>query len=290
MRLFKNFVVLMVAFILLSSQAFGQGGQPAWQGTSGSPDNFLVEVAKGNVPGHSVIHKFGHGAVGTSFVPVCSSLAYTTPITAIALEVVSSDADDTAAGAGAQEVTIIGLTLAGAEVSQVVELNGLTAVPIPTNLFRLYRWYVSRSGVYASPGAGSHQGILTIRVASAGATWSTILFAPFPHGQSQIGWYTIPAGHRGYLLSQFIKVDSVKVADVLLVHRPNADDVATPFTGAFRMISEFTGIAGNGAILHPSSPLNGFTEFTDIGFIGKVASATADVSVDFEMLLIKDGY
>jgi hypothetical protein len=288
MRLFKFFAVLMIALIMASSQASAQ--IPGWQGTSGTPAVFLLEVAKGNIPGHSLVHKFGHGAVGTSFVPVTSSLVYTTPVAAIALEVISNDADDTAAGSGAQEVTIIGLTLDGTEISQVVELNGTTAVPIPTSLFRLYRWYVSRSGVYASPGAGSHEGILTIRVASAGATWSTILFAPFPHGQSQIGWYTIPAGHRGYLLSQFIKVDSVKVADILMLHRSNADDVATPFAGAFRLISEFTGIAGNGVVLQPLSPTNGFVEFTDIGFVAKVASATADVSVDFELLLIKDGY
>ncbi len=289
MRRNKSFVMMFAMMFVMAFSFTALAGR-AWQGDSSMPADVYMEISKGNVPGHSIVHKFGHGAVGTSFVPVCSSLTYTTPTTAIALEVVSGDADDTSAGAGAQEVTIIGLLLDGTEVTQVVELSGLSAVSIPTPLFRLYRWYVSRSGVYPSPGGGSHQGILTIRVASAGATWSTILFTPFPHGQSQIGWYTIPAGHRGYLLSQFIKVDSVKVVDILLVWRGNSDDVATPFTGVFRLISEFVGIAGSGVTLQPKTPINGFVEFTDIGFLGKVASSTADVSVDFELLIVKDGY
>jgi hypothetical protein len=212
-----------------------------------------------------------------------------TPTAAVALEVVSSDADDTSAGAGAQAVTIMGLALDGSQVTQVVELNGLTAVAIPTSLFRLTRWYVSRSGVYGTPLAGSHQGILTIRVASAGATWSIISFAPYPHGQSQIGWYTVPAGYRAYILTMDVTVDSAKVVDVLALRRENGDDVTTPFD-SFRLFAEATGVVGVVELSVSRSPKNGFGAFSDFGLVAKVASSTADITAHMEILLIQDGY
>lgn len=265
------------------------GGQRAWQGTSGSPESFLIEVSKGNIPGHSVIHKFGHALVSTTMVPITNSLVYQMPTTAIALEVVSADADDTSAGVGAQAVTIEGLALDGTVVIQEVALNGLTAVAIPTSLWRLTRWYVSRSGVYATTTTGSHQGTLTIRVAAAGATWSTISAALYPHGQSEIGWYTVPAGHRAYIFTQEVKVDTQKVANLIFMWRENANDVTTPFS-SMRLINEFVGVAGTAGGSDTNTPINGFGAFTDIGYMGIVSVTDADVSVDFEILLIQDGY
>ena len=37
-------------------------------------ENFLWEVARGNVPGYSMVNKFGYGNVGTSLTPVTSTL------------------------------------------------------------------------------------------------------------------------------------------------------------------------------------------------------------------------
>ncbi len=285
----KGFVLGFILSALFISPVFGQGGQPGWQGTSGTPSHFLTEVAKGNIPGHSLLHKFGHGTVGTSMVPITTSLVYQTPTTAIALEIVSSDADDTSAGAGARTVFIEGLDLAGNVVQQTVALSGLTPVAIPTPLWRLYRWYIATSGVYGTPLIGSHQGTITIRVASAGATWSTMQFAPYPSGQSEIGWYTVPANHRAYIYTQVVKVDSTKAADVIFIQRQDADTVVAPFT-PFRMVEEFIGVAGAGTGVSPDSPRDGFPEFTDIGWMGKIGTGTADISVAFEILLIKDGY
>ncbi len=290
--MYKYFFALVAVIFLgvVSCQDIqAQGGQPGWQGTAGSPSHFLSEVAKGNIPGHSLIHKFGHGTVGTSMVPITTSLVYQTPITAVALEIVSSDADDTAAGAGARTVYIEGLNLAGDIVSQTVALNGLTAVAIPTPLWRLYRWYVATTGVYGTTAVGSHQGTITIRVAAAGATWSTIQFAPYPAGQSEIGWYTIPNNHRGYVYTKVVKVDSTKSVDVLFMQRPGADTVVAPFT-PFRLVEEFIGVAGAGSGISTYSPLGVFPEMTDIGWLGKIGTGTADISVDFEILLVKDGY
>ncbi len=268
-----------------------QGGQPAWQGTVGTPNNFLIEVVKGNVPGHRLIYKFGRANVGTTLVPICNSLNYRTPTTALALEFVSSDANDTSAGTGAREITLIGLDANWAEVTQTLATNGLTAVDLPTNLVRLYRWYVSESGSYATQLVGSHAGVLTVRVDGGGETWSSIPITPFPIGQSEIGAFTVPIGERAYVFVQELQVDSTKTVDAIFFQRKRANDIAAPF-GTMRALANFIGISGS---INPNThaPQDGFTtigEATDIGYMAKVASATASITVIFEILLIKDGY
>ena len=125
--------------------------------------DFLIEVRKGNIAGHSLVHKFGEASVSTSLVPVTGSVEYPTPTSATSLELISSDTNDTSSGSGAREVTVLGLNGSWNEVSQTVSTNGTTAVALTTDLLRIYRWYVSQSGTYATQSAGSHAGTLTIR-------------------------------------------------------------------------------------------------------------------------------
>jgi hypothetical protein len=252
------------------------------------PADVYLEIAKGNVPGHSILHKFGQGQVTTSLAPITVSNQYMTPTTAVALEIVSDDANDTAAGSGAREVTIIGIDANYDEVIQVIATNGLTAVAIPIDLLRIYRWGVSASGTYGNITTGSHVGILTIRVASAGATWSQITDSPYPAGQSQIGAFTVPDGFRAYLLAQDIDVDSTKSIDVIIFKREGIDVVSAPFT-PIKTLVHYIGLTGS-KVTSLEIPSNVFPARTDLGYMGKVASGTADVSVHFEILLIKDGY
>lgn len=248
---------------------------------------WYLEVAKGNIPGHSIVHKFGAGSVSTSLLPVAQSAVYQTPTTAQALEFVSTSANDTAAGTGAREITVIGLDSNWNEVSQTVTTNGTTPVSLGTNLIRLHRWYVSSSGTYATASAGSHAGTLTIRAAGAGATWSTIPITPLPLGQSQIGAYTVPIGYKGYLLGKVVVTDTSKVADVYFFKRENANDVTAPYSGTLRITEREIGVQGSFEH-HFACPKTAFTGPCDIGFMAKVSAGTADVSVEFEVLLVAD--
>lgn len=248
-------------------------------------NEFLIDVARGLVDGHSIVQKFGAGNVGTSLASTTQSGVYQTPIAATALEFVSDDANDTSAGTGAQEITITGLNSNWEEVTQTIETNGTTAVALGTNLIRLYRWKVSRSGTYANASTGSHVGELTIRVSGAGATWSIIPASVFPVGQSQIGAYTIPAGKRGYLLGKLVFTDTSKTADVYMFKRLNADDVVTPYTGVMTITEREVGISG-GFDHHFKVPKVLGEGPCDVGFMAKVSSGTAEVSVEFELLLI----
>ncbi len=287
----KKYLLLFIVLIVFMAggidKAHAQSG-PKWLGTKRLPAKFLVEVVKGNVPGHSIVHKFGKGNVGTVLVPITNSLEYRMPTTATALEFVSNNANDTAAGSGAQEITIQGLDAEWHLITQVIATNGLTAVSIPTNIIRLFRWKVSKSGTYATATANSHAGTLTIREDGAGQVWSSIGILPRPVAQSQISCYTVPEGYRAFIYIQEIRVDSTKSADVALFIRSNADDVVAPYT-PLTLAANFIGITGI-AQADTNAPRNGFTAPADLIFMGKIASGTAEIVVDFEILLVEDGY
>lgn len=248
--------------------------------------DFYTEVAKGNIPNHSLVHKFGAAAaVTTTLQPIALANTYQTPTAATALEFLSSDANDTSAGTGAREVTVVGLDTNWAEVSQTVTTNGTGAVALGTNLTRLYRWYVSSSGTYATSAAASHAGTLTIRAAGGGATWSQITVSPFPMGQSQIGVYTIPTGKTAYILSADMYVNSAKAVNLLMFQRPNANDVTSPYSGGMRLISQWAQVSGH-VPYRPRAPRGAFTGPCDIGFMGSTATGTGSASVEFELLLV----
>ena len=248
-------------------------------------NDFLLDVAQGKVPGHEIIQKFGAGNVSTSLVPITQSGVYTTPSAVVSLEFVSDDANDTAAGTGAQEITVEIIDSSWNKVLIVKETNGLTAVPLGTDAFRVHRWYVSRSGTYANAGAGSHVGELKLRVAGAGDTWSIIPNSVFPVAQSQIGAYTIPTGKEGYLLGKLIFTDTSKTADVYFFKRPNADDVVAPYTGIMAITEREVGLSGGFDHHFKVGKFLGAGP-CDVGAMGKVTSGSAEISIEFELLLI----
>lgn len=251
--------------------------------------NIFLDVAEGNVPGMSIVHKFGHNdLVGTSLVPVAHGGVYQTPATIQALELVSSDVNDTSAGTGARKVVIEGLGTGWAAQSETVIMNGITPVALANSYFRVFRAYVTESGTYATSAAGSHAGTLTLQGSGAGSVWAQIeVESGLGAGQSQVAMYTVPAGKTAYVLSKLITVETTKVVNVIMFKREHADDVTTPYTGCMRMVEQHTGVADTVAF-SPSVPLGPFPEMTDIGFFAKVSTGTASVSIDFEILLVDD--
>ena len=252
--------------------------------------DFGVDVAKGEVPGHSVIQKFGrNSAVSSSFVPICLSAFYRTPTSNTALEVVSTDVDDTFLGAGARTIYYEGLQVQSGSlvvVSDVVELDGTTPVALPDSLIRLYRWYVASSGVYASQSAGSHQGDLTIQESGAGNVWSKIENNGFPRAQSQIGAYTVPTGYTAYVSKISYSVESDKEADILMFKREGVLNTSAPYN-AMNLVTEINSATGNYTVEY-RTPLK-FEEETDFGFLGKLKANTGPMTVDFEIKLVQNG-
>ena len=251
--------------------------------------DFWLKVQAGEVPGYSVVHKFGrHLAIGTTFEPVSIGGVYQTPQAASAttLRVKAGDTNDTAAGTGAREITVQGLDETGAEVIETLATAGTSASTTTSATFmRLYRAYVSASGTYATSVAGSHTDDIVIENGAGGTNWLTIDATDFPRAQSEVAMYTIPLGKTGYVPSIHISVDSGKTATITMFKRENILESAVPYSG-MRMQIQFGGVTGE-AVIKPVTALGPFPALTDVGFMAK-AAATSEVDVDFEIILIDD--
>lgn len=255
------------------------------------PDLPYLEIAKGRVPGHSLVHKFGAGLLNTNLEPVTYDKTYPTPTAAVSLEFVSDNAADNSAGIGAREITVEGLDSNWDEVIQTKATNGLGVVTLDTDIIRLNRWMLSPiggSGSYATETVGSHQGNITLREAGGGDVWSTLPILPFPVGQSQIGVYTIKKGYTGFLIQRKITVASSKSADVYFFQRPHADTVVAPFS-PMRLFERELGINGV-ADVSPFSPNGPLVGPCDVGFMGLISTGTAECSVKYELLIIENKY
>ena len=249
-------------------------------------EDITLRLATGTVEGFEAVHKFGGGDLSTTFKPVTRSGFYRTPTSAIQLEFVSDSVNDTYLGAGARQITIQGLNASWDRIQFVINTSGTTPVTLPYNMTRVFRWWVSSSGTYATQSQSSHLGELTIREVGGGDIWSIIPVAPYPLGQSEIGAYSIPRGYTGYILRKSIYTDTTKTADFYFYAREHADDVTAPYNGTMRLIEREVGVSGafGFSFFVPKGPIVGPA---DVGYIGSVSSGTSDVSSEFELILVK---
>lgn len=252
-----------------------------------SNKDFLVEVSKGNVAKHSTIHKFGYATVATSLVPVNTSLTYPTPTSATALEVVSASANDTSAGTGARQVTIVGLDGSGNIQTEDVTMNGTSAVALSNSYLRVYDFFVKNSGTYASSTASSNAGVITLQGSGGGAAWAKIdVVSSFGLGQSMISCYTVPAGYTAYVLGYDVLVEDAKAVDVYLFKREGITTTSAPYT-PMQLVDRYKS-AGGEITIRPKGVITKLEALTDYGYMGVVASGTAGITVNTDILLIQD--
>lgn len=244
-----------------------------------------TDITRGIDPEYEEIHKFGtYDNIGGTFVPIARAGVYATPIAATALEIVSTSANDTAAGTGARSITIEGLDGSWLRVNQTIPTNGLTPVPVPIDLIRGFQMYVEDSGTYASQAAPSHVGTITLRGAGVGPTWLQIESTVFPRGHSQCGAYTVPIGKSAIVFPHYISVDSNKTANIIFFNRAETNIVTAPYA-SMHADFEFVGMTGFNSAIDTTSPQGPFIGPCDIGYMGRFATGTGSISVDFEILL-----
>lgn len=279
-------VTSIAVLVLAASLVFPQG-RPDTERAELTRD-FHVDVVLGRVDKYFSFHKFGATLATTTLKPVTQSGEYRMPAAPVSLEVLSDSASDDVGGIGAQEVIIYGLRADWTEVVQVVELDGLTPVAIPTALLRLYFWRVITSGTYADATTPSQVGALTIREAGGGDIWSIIpVIAGVGAGRARIGAISVPVGVTAYMESYAVTVDSTKLVNVYLFSRSFADDVSPPYAGVLLIVRELIGISGPWAP-DIKAPIGPFVGPCDLWFTAVVPQADGAVAVDFEMLYIED--
>lgn len=233
--------------------------------------DFYLEVAKGNIPGHSYIHKFGYNPeIDNNSEPETVWSAgglypWSSLTTAQTLYLQSDDNNDT------MTITVEGLDANFAPLSEDVTLNGTTSVTTTNQFSRVFRMKYDEG----TP----NEGAITARVGSGSGT----VVAQIDEGLAQtlMALYTIPAGYTGYLLQLDISVQKNKDAQVKLFAREPDK------TFRVQQVAEVHEASKTYAFPIPLR----FPEKTDIEVQAHdVENNNTRVTSNFDMLLIQDGF
>lgn len=162
----------------------------------------LATSGSGSIPGvHKVRLQGSNLAISSSLETLWAqgSGTYAALTSAVAMEVVSGSANDTAAGTGARTVVVQYLNSSWDVVNETVTLNGTTPVALASTAIAVNNVYV------ATAGSGLvNAGNIDVRTVS-GSTLklriSTVLGASLNKSQDFV--YTIPNGYIGILKSVY---------------------------------------------------------------------------------------
>jgi hypothetical protein len=246
--------------------------------------DFLIEVQKGNISGHSMVHKFGRNDAvpngSWAFVNLLgSSAGLLSAATTVRIKA-GGDAADDSGGNGAREVTVQGIDSNGAETSEAITTNGAGASSATTASFwRVHRAWVSSAGTYSAANTAA------VTIENSGGGTDLIQIAT-EEGQTQYGGYTIPTGKTGYLLSVHVTVDSNKTSNVRIFTRDNITDASAPVDSK-RLKLFWDGLQQSFQYV-PKGPELSLSGLTDIWVEAYGDGAVSAVSVDFEILLVDD--
>lgn len=166
--------------------------------TDSAPLPFSLAVQLGLVTGFegfSVVG-FNQKVATSSYETVWeNSDLYVFPTTAVAMDIVSDDANDTnTAGTGARKVTIIGLDSNYDPLEEIVNLNGTTAVTTTELFFRINKMVITDAG-----SSTFNEG--KISASNGGTDYSIILENRV---NSRAGIFTIKAGFSAFITGALI--------------------------------------------------------------------------------------
>ncbi len=248
--------------------------------------NYWTRISRGKIKGHSLVHKFGRNDVAPNatwaFINLLGFTAWPLSVATKVRIKAGGDAADVAGGAGALGVTIEGIDGSGNEISETIATAGASASALSTALFfRVHRAWPSGVGTYGA----ANTGIIIIENGTGGTDLIKIAAG---EGQTQFGGFTVPIGYTATVLSVFITVDAVKPADIKIFTRDNVMDIVTPMSSK-RLKKYFDGVLGD-LPFTPISPWIELNALTDIWAEARGVAATTEVSVDFELEIVKDGF
>ena len=240
---------------------------------------YLREVALGNVPGASLVTKFGRnpGSAMTTLEDVWGAAGSRSTLTSEAtMEVVAAVAADDAAGLGARSVIIQGVNRALLPVQEKIATNGGgTSDPSIQKFFRVYRAWVADAGANNV----ANTGLVSVRVSGAGLLQASILAGI---GQSETSHFTVPINKRALLVYVLPTVASNKTTDVTMWQRQELWRTAVPYTSK-RKVMGWSGID----LASPTSldvPVL-FPGGTDIWFTTYAAAGSTVTEVTYSLIL-----
>ena len=244
--------------------------------------SFNLEVAKGNIPGHSEINKFGRNSdidqnvketlwdVGGKY-PFLSGAEF--------LYLRSSSTADDSGGVGALSIAISGLDTNYVEQAETIILNGLGSVRTTNEYLRLNRMYTVQTG-------GSEFNIGSIlATGSVNVTSQAMISAG--EGQTLMAVYNIPSGLNGYVTNFNCSFDKggAGATPALL----DIDFVMRMSGNGFR-VTNHQGLISTGTthFQHEFNPPLKFIEKTDIKVDAISTVNDTDVHGGFDLILIDE--
>lgn len=227
-------------------------------------------IAEGIIANHIGLNKFGHnGNVGTTeevVWPLSDGHAYLSA--AETLQVSSSDVDDTAAGTGARTVLLTGQTTGFIEITETVTLNGTSSVETTSSFLRIYRASVITAGASLT-----NEGLISIKDNADTVTLAQVVAG---RGQSQMAFWTVPAGQKAFIPQIHAAETNNKKVTVRLYARDN-----TVTDAAWQLRAEI-GVNLSDVPRNTFIPLV-FTEKTDIELRAVAGLTGGDVLAGFSL-------
>jgi len=240
---------------------------------------FGIQVAKGEIPGHTVEHKFGANPdISTALETIWpEGGVYVYRATAIKMKISSSSTDDDVGGSGALTVTIYGLDANYALINETIILTGQTEVNTTNLYLRVFRMIVNSAGA-----GGKNAGIVYAGTGVVGTGKPAVVHALISVGenQSEVAFYTVPAATTALIESVYVGIDLVgankSIRTSLLVR---------PFGEVFQL--KFSLQSASGDAQHTFTMPIKVAAKADIE-LQAITSASGVVRGGFEMTLIDD--
>lgn len=175
---------------------------------------YLYDIAAGNVAGRLALHKFGVNSDVNGTEEVVWSGGGLLPYLSSAelVKIKSDSANDTAAGSGARTVTLYGLDAAHVEQSELLTLNGVTAVTAVNSYLHVFRVRVRSAGA-----TSWNEGVISVRNNADDTTLARVEIAK---NQTQMAVWTVPAGKTFYMVSFWAGESNDRNTAVDLYARP----------------------------------------------------------------------
>jgi len=247
-------------------------------------DTYENRLSKGLIAGASVYHGAGRGVINGTESTVRGGAVPATYVylsSPVAMEIISTSVNDTAAGSGARTVIVTGIDASGNVKTETVSMNGTTAVALSGTWLRMYGAECITQGTSAQVGV-SNAGVITVRTAGAGAVHATM---PIAKGAALTASFPVPLGKVGHLHHVNVSQDGNKSLDIRIYRRNGMLLSAAPFSSLI-LIQEYLGRT-TALDRHFYTPIvfNDLTDFfITVAYSG--GGGTADVSVDFTIEIL----
>ena len=241
----------------------------------GAYEPFNLQVARGQIMGHSAVTVFGYNGdldqTEESIWPDGGTVPHPTSASVLSIVSTSTDDDGSPVGTGARTVYIEGLNNSYNVISETVILDGTTAVTTVNSYLYVNQFYVATAG-----NGGVNAGEITAKV---GATLYDLIAVGY--NQRTTAHYCVPAGYTAYLTEAVLTAGqatgSTSITAFLKQHSPD---------GILRVAAIST--LNNGSISYDFAYPIQILEKNCFGATAIGAANNNSVSAFFNFVLIKN--